>query len=95
MSGLAGPRRWSAIAQEQALGWVQLLDRSTSLHLTRPSERWLGVSFVVVESGSVAVAATKPLALPSLYANSRLKRFGDYPNYLKPEATPTRTTLPL
>lgn len=31
----------------------------------------------------------------SPYATSKLKRFGDYPTGLKPEAMPTRTTLPI
>src|SRR5450759_3206683 len=35
------------------------------------------------------------LAFLSPYATSKLKRFGDYPTDLKPEAMPTRTTLPL
>ena len=34
------------------------------------------------------------LAFLSPYATSKLKRFGDYPTDLKPEAMPTRTTLP-
>jgi len=34
------------------------------------------------------------LAFLSPYATSKLKRFGDYPRDLKPEAMPTRTTLP-
>lgn len=33
------------------------------------------------------------LALLSPHATSKLKRFGDYPTDLKPEAMPTRTTL--
>jgi TnpA family transposase len=35
------------------------------------------------------------LAFLSPYATSKLKRFGDYPTDLKPEAMPTRTTLPV
>jgi hypothetical protein len=35
------------------------------------------------------------LAFLSPYATSNLNRFGDYPTDLKPEAMPTRTTLPL
>jgi TnpA family transposase len=35
------------------------------------------------------------LAFLSPYATSKLKRFGEYPTDLKPEAMPTRTTLPL
>ena len=35
------------------------------------------------------------LAFLSPYATSKLKRFGDYPTDLKPEALPTRTTLPV
>lgn len=35
------------------------------------------------------------LAFLSPYATSKLKRFGDYPTDLKPEAMPTCTTLPL
>ena len=35
------------------------------------------------------------LAFLSPYATSKLKRFGDYPTDLKPEAMPARTTLPL
>ena len=35
------------------------------------------------------------LVFLSLYATSKLKRFGDYPTDLKPEAMPTRTTLPV
>jgi hypothetical protein len=35
------------------------------------------------------------LAFLSPYATSKLKRFGDYPTDLKPEAMPTRTNLPL
>jgi hypothetical protein len=34
------------------------------------------------------------LAFLSPYATSKLKRFGDYPTDLKPEAMPTCTTLP-
>jgi len=34
------------------------------------------------------------LVFLSPYATSKLKRFGDYPTDLKPEAMPTRTTLP-
>jgi hypothetical protein len=32
---------------------------------------------------------------PGIYATSKLKRFGDYPTDLKPEAMPARTTLPV
>jgi TnpA family transposase len=35
------------------------------------------------------------LAFLSPYATSKLKRFGDYPTDLKPEAMPARTTLPV
>ena len=35
------------------------------------------------------------LAFLSPYATSKLKRFGDYPTDLKPEAMPTCTTIPL
>jgi hypothetical protein len=35
------------------------------------------------------------LAFLSRCATSKLKRVGDYPTGLKPEAMPTRTTLPL
>jgi len=35
------------------------------------------------------------LAFLSPYATSKLKRFGDYPTDLKPEAMPPRTTLPV
>ena len=35
------------------------------------------------------------LAFLSPYATSKLKRFGEYPTDLKPEAMPTRTTLAL
>jgi hypothetical protein len=35
------------------------------------------------------------LAFLSPYATSKLERFGDYPTNLKPEAMPTRTTLPM
>jgi hypothetical protein len=38
---------------------------------------------------------TSDLAFLSPYATSKLKRFGDYPTDMKPEAMPTRTTLPL
>ena len=34
------------------------------------------------------------LAFLSPYATNKLKRFGDYPTDLKPEAMPIRTTLP-
>jgi hypothetical protein len=35
------------------------------------------------------------LAFLSPYATSKLKRFGDYPTNVKPEAMPTTTTLPV
>ena len=35
------------------------------------------------------------LTFLSPYATSKLKRFGDYPTNLKPEAMPIRTTLPI
>jgi hypothetical protein len=35
------------------------------------------------------------LAFLSPYSTSKLKRFGDYPTNLKPEAMPTTTTLPM
>ena len=38
---------------------------------------------------------TADLAFLSPYATSKLKRFGDYPTDLHPEAMPTCTTLPL
>jgi hypothetical protein len=35
------------------------------------------------------------LAFLSPFSTSKIKRFGDYPTNLKPEAMPTRMTLPL
>jgi Tn3 transposase DDE domain len=35
------------------------------------------------------------LAFLSPYATCKPKRFGDYPTDLKPDAMPTRTTLPI
>jgi hypothetical protein len=37
---------------------------------------------------------TSDLAFLSPYATSKLKRFGDYPTNLKPEAMPICTSLP-
>jgi hypothetical protein len=48
----------------------------------------------VLKSKGVDIRAAD-LAFLSPYATSKLKRFGDYPTDLKPEAMPTRTTLPL
>lgn len=46
-----------------------------------------------LKSKGVSIRAAD-LAFLSPYATSKLKRFGDYPTDLKPEAMPTLTTLP-
>jgi TnpA family transposase len=43
---------------------------------------------------SNGIICTSDLAFLSPYATSKLKRFGDYPTGLKPEAMPTCTALP-
>ncbi len=55
-----------------------VVDQSQALHTLKSK----GVNF-----------RTSDLAFLSLYATSKLKRLGDYPTDLKPEAMPTCTAL--
>ena len=76
--------------QEKAIVYNELVTNAVALQNVVDQTQALHT----LKSKGVNIRAAD-LAFLSPYATSKLKRFGDYPTNLKPEAMPTRTTLPL
>jgi hypothetical protein len=76
--------------QEKAIVYNELVTNAVALQNVADQTQALHA----LKSKGVNVRAAD-LAFLSPYATSKLKRFGDYPTDLKPEAMPTCTTLPL
>src|SRR5450830_992150 len=76
--------------QEKAIIYNELVTNAVALQNVVDQTQALHT----LKSKGVNIRAAD-LAFLSPYATSKLKRFGDYPTDLKPEAMPTRTTLPL
>ena len=76
--------------QEKAIVYNELVTNAVALQNVVDQTQALHA----LKSKGVNISAAD-LAFLSPYATSKLKRFGEYPTNLKPEAMPTRTTLPL
>jgi TnpA family transposase len=76
--------------QEKAIVYNELVTNAVALQNVVDQTQALHT----LKSKGINIRATD-LAFLSPYATSKLKRFGDYPTDLKPEAMPARTTLPL
>jgi TnpA family transposase len=76
--------------QEKAIVYNELVTNAVALQNVVDQTQALHT----LKSKGVNIRPTD-LAFLSPYATSKLKRFGDYPTDLKPEAMPTRTTLPV
>jgi hypothetical protein len=75
--------------QEKAIVYNELVTNAVALQTVVDQTQALHA----LKSKGVSIR-TSDLAFLSPYATSKLKRFGDYPTNLKPEAMPTCTTLP-
>jgi TnpA family transposase len=76
--------------QEKAIVYNELVTNAVALQTVVDQTQALHT----LKSKGISIRASD-LAFLSPYATSKLKRFGDYPTDLKPEAMPVRTTLPL
>lgn len=76
--------------QEKAIVYNELVTNAVALQTVVDQTHALHA----LKSKGISIR-TSDLAFLSPYATSKLKRFGDYPTDLKPEAMPARTTLPL
>ena len=76
--------------QEKAIVYNELVTNAVALQNVVDQTQALHA----LKSQGINVRAAD-LAFLSPYATSKLKRFGDYPTDLKPEAMPTCTTIPL
>ncbi|HAL38986.1 MAG TPA: Tn3 family transposase [Polaromonas sp.] len=76
--------------QEKAIVYNELVTNAVALQNVVDQTQALHT----LKSNGINVR-TADLAFLSPYATSKLKRFGDYPTDLKPEAMPTCTALPL
>ena len=75
--------------QEKAIVYNELVTNAVALQTVVDQTQALQAS----KSNGINIR-TSDLAFLSPYATSKIKRFGDYPTDLKPEAMPTCTTLP-
>jgi TnpA family transposase len=76
--------------QEKAIVYNELVTNAVALQTVVDQTQALHT----LKSNGISIRPAD-LAFLSPYATSKLKRFGDYPTDLQPEAMPTRTTLPL
>lgn len=76
--------------QEKAIVYNELVTKAVALQTVVDQTQALHA----LMSQGVSVRSAN-LAFLSPYATSKLKRFGDYATDLKPDAMPTRTTLPI
>ena len=89
--GAAGHLRSSDPAdQEKAIVYNEVVANAVALQNVADQTQALHM----LKSKGVSIHRPADLAFLSPYATSKLKRFGEYPADLKPEAMPTRTTLP-
>ncbi len=75
--------------QEKAIVYNELVTNAVALQNVVDQTQALHT----LKSNGVSIRPAD-LAFLSPYATSKLKRFGDYPTDLQPEAMPIRTTLP-
>jgi TnpA family transposase len=75
--------------QEKAIVYIELVTNAVALQTVVDQTQALHT----LKSNGINIR-TSDLAFLSPYATSKLKRFGDYPTDLKPEAMPTCTALP-
>jgi len=75
--------------QEKAIVYNELVTNAVALQTVVDQTQALHT----LKSNGINIR-TSDLAFLSPYATSKLKRFGDYPTDLKPEAMPIRTALP-
>ena len=75
--------------QEKAIVYNELVTNAVALQTVVDQTQALHA----LKSNGINIR-TSDLAFLSPYATSKIKRFGDYPTDLKPEAMPTCTTLP-
>ena len=75
--------------QEKAIVYNELVTNAVALQTVVDQTQALHA----LKSKGVSIC-TSDLAFLSPYATSKLKRFGDYPTNLTPEAMPTCTNLP-
>jgi hypothetical protein len=76
--------------QEKAIVYNELIANAVALQTVVDQTQALHA--LKSQGGRIGLA---DLAFLSPYATSKLKRFGDYPTNLKPEAMPTTTMLPM
>ena len=76
--------------QEKAIVYNELVTNAVALQTVVDQTQALHT----LKSNGISIRPAD-LAFLSPYATSKLKRFGDYPTDLKPDAMPTRTTLPI
>ena len=76
--------------QEKAIVYNELIANAVALQTVVDQTQALHA--LKSQGGRIGLA---DLAFLSPYATSKLKRFGDYPTNVKPEAMPTTTTLPV
>lgn len=76
--------------QEKAIVYNELVANAVALQTVVDQTQALHA--LKSKGGRIGLA---DLAFLSPYATSKLKRFGDYPTNVKPEAMPTTTTLPV
>ena len=76
----ASPQVLNTTLLANAVALQTVVDQTQALHALKS------------KGGRIGLA---DLAFLSPYATSKLKRFGDYPTNLKPEAMPTTTMLPM
>ena len=88
--GAGGHLRWHDPAdQEKAIVYNELVANAVALQNVVDQTQALHA----LKATGVPIRPTD-LAFLSPYATSKLKRFGDYPTDLKPEAMPICTVLP-
>ena len=75
--------------QEKAIVYNELVTNAVALQNVVDQTQALHV----LKSKGIDIRSSD-LAFLSPYATSKLKRFGEYPTNLKPDAMPTQTTLP-